>query len=251
MATDQALQIVTLAERPELEAAINAMENDWPQFMYQDPVSWGLSTLVASRAEYQLLCLDGDTLVAYGHSAPAIWTGDLSELPSQGWDEMMGRAVRGSQGDRDADLGLVSAFEISVTVSRRGQGLSALMLDAMRDNARDHGFADLVAPVRPNAKHREPRTAIAEYAARVRGDGLPADPWLRVHARAGGRIVGVCQASMSIAASLTAWREWTGLPLDVDGDVDVPGALVPVQVSVARDLAVYTEPNVWVHHRLT
>jgi len=49
---------------------------------------------------------------------------------------------------------------------------------------------------------------------------------------------------------LEQWREWTGLPFDADGAVDLPQALAPVHVSLAEDVAVYVEPNVWVHHRL-
>jgi hypothetical protein len=55
---------------------------------------------------------------------------------------------------------------------------------------------------------------------------------------------------MAIAGSLAQWREWTGLPFDTDGPVVVPGALTPVEVSVAHDRAVYIEPNVWIRHRL-
>lgn len=86
---------------------------------------------------------------------------------------------------------------------------------------------------------------MADYAARIRSDGLPWDPWLRVHVRAGGRIVGPCPASMTIAGSLSQWREWSGLPLDRDGDVEIVGALSPVHVSVIHDRAVYVEPNIW------
>ena len=90
---------------------------------------------------------------------------------------------------------------------------------------------------------------IAEYAARTRPDGLPADPWLRVHVREGGQILKVCPVSMTIAGSLAQWRGWTGLPFDTSGPVAVPGALTPVEVSVEHDRAVYIEPNVWVRHR--
>jgi hypothetical protein len=71
-----------------------------------------------------------------------------------------------------------------------------------------------------------------------------------VHVRAGGRIVNVAHNSMVITGRLAQWREWTGLPFDADGPVDVPKALGPVQVSLAEDTAVYVEPNVWVHHQL-
>jgi hypothetical protein len=91
---------------------------------------------------------------------------------------------------------------------------------------------------------------MADYADRVRDDGLPADPWLRTHVRAGAHIAGIAPVSMLVAGSLTQWRAWTGLPFDTDGSVIVPGALVPVQASLAHDHALYAEPNIWVCHPL-
>jgi hypothetical protein len=41
-----------------------------------------------------------------------------------------------------------------------------------------------------------PTLPMAEYITMVREDGLPAASWLRVHARAGGLIRRVAQASM-------------------------------------------------------
>jgi hypothetical protein len=84
----------------------------------------------------------------------------------------------------------------------------------------------------------------------TRPDGLPVDPWMRVHVRAGGQIVGVATRSMTIAGTLAEWRAWTGLPFDESGPVIVPEALVPVHCDVAADHAVYVEPNVWIRHPL-
>lgn len=89
-----------------------------------------------------------------------------------------------------------------------------------------------------------------EYAFRSREDGLPHDPWLRTHVRAGGVIEAVAPTSMVVPGSLGQWREWTGQPFDTEGPVDVPGALVPVHCSPRHGHAVYVEPNVWVRHRL-
>ena len=68
-------------------------------------------------------------------------------------------------------------------------------------------------------------------------DGLTDGGWDRVAAQA-----------MTITGSLAQWREWTGLAFDASGFVAVPGALVPVHVSVEHDHAVYVEPNVWIRH---
>jgi hypothetical protein len=117
-------------------------------------------------------------------------------------------------------------------------------------NAARLGYTELVAPVRPNTK-ADPDEPMASYAFRTRGDGLPVDPWLRVHVRAGGRILNVAPTSMTISGTLAQWREWTGLAFDASGPVHVPGALVPVLCAAEHDYAVYVEPNVWVYHSLS
>jgi hypothetical protein len=124
------------------------------------------------------------------------------------------------------------------------------MVAAMRDNVAKLGPHDLIAPVRPNGKHEHIDLPMDEYAFAVRADGLPVDPWLRVHVRAGGRIINVAHLSMVIPGTLASWREWTGLPFDTTGPVRVPQALSPVHCDVEQDHAVYVEPNVWVHHRI-
>jgi GNAT superfamily N-acetyltransferase len=239
------LTISVLADRPELAGPMWGMASSWPEFMRHDPIGGLYYSNVEERfAEFVLVGQDGDEVVAMAHSVP-VELGD-DELPDNGWDAAIrgGLAVslRGLQPDA------VSAIEIAVRPDRQGTGLSAIMLAAMRDNAARHGFAELVAPVRPNGKD-DPHEPMASYAFRTRDDGLPVDPWLRVHVRAGGVIEKVAPRSMCIPGTVEEWREWTGLPFDTTGPVEVPKALVPVWCDVEHGVATYVEPNVWVRHR--
>jgi hypothetical protein len=191
---------------------------------------------------------DQGSPVARSFSVPLSWDGDpTGPLPDAGWDWV----VRTAHETRSAGAtpNLVSALEITIQPDRRGAGLSATLLAAMSRNVARLGYTDLVAPVRPNAKD-DPAEPLATYALRARDDGLPVDPWLRVHVRAGGRVLNVAPTSMTIPGTLAQWRAWTGLPFDTSGAVDVPGALVPVMCAAEHDVAVYVEPNVWVHHHL-
>lgn len=246
------LLITTAAQRPDLVPLLSDF-NDWPTFMRQDRMgALYYADPAAAYPEFVLIAVDAnrqDRLVAKGFSVPFGWDRDPGgSLPPGGWQEVILLAaldrLAGQRGN------LVSALEISIRPDLRGSGLSARMLAAMRRAAADAGYADLVAPVRPNAKHHCPDLPIHGYAAARRDDGLPVDPWLRVHVRAGGRIVGVSTSAMTIVGTLAEWRAWTGLPFAVTGPVYVPGALVPVHCDVVHDHAVYCEPCVWVHHRL-
>lgn len=247
------MMLATVAQRPELAPLLRGF-NAWPRFMMQDPTSaLYYADPAATYPEFVLVAIDRDhpdRLVAKGYSVPLHWADDPTKsLPEGGWDGVIRQATLDRLAGHPANL--VSALEISIRPDLRGTGLSAIMLAAMRDNAAKLGFTSLVAPVRPNGKHLHPHLPITEYVGLRRDDGLPVDPWLRIHVRAGGTVVGVSPQAMIIPGTLAQWREWTGLPFDTTGPVDVPEALVPVHCDVAHGYAVYCEPCVWVHHGLT
>ncbi len=239
------LKISVLADRPDLVEAMWAMPNSWPEFMRHDPIG-GLyyGNVVTRFSDFVLLAQDdAGEVVACAYSVPFVLEG--GPLPDNGWDFVIRNALLASLRGQQADA--ISAVEIAVRPDRQGTGLSHEMLAALRDNAARHGFAELVAPVRPNGK-ADVTEPMSTYAFRVREDGLPVDPWLRVHVRAGGRIEKVAPRSMVIPGTLEEWREWTGLPFDQTGPVLVPQALAPVHCDVDHGVATYVEPNVWVVH---
>jgi GNAT superfamily N-acetyltransferase len=247
------LLTATVAERPDLARLLDDF-NPWPRFMHQDPVgSLYYADPVGLYPEFVQVAIDQDhpgQLVAKSYSVPFTWNADPAvSLPGEGWDGAIIYATLDRLAGRRGNL--ISALEISIRPDLRGSGLSRIMLGAMRQNAAALGFTSLVAPVRPNQKYLQPAMSIEEYAALRRADGLPADAWLRTHVRAGGTIVGVAPRAMMMAGSVADWREWTGLPFDATGPVTVPEALVPVHCDLAQDYAVYCEPCIWIHHRIT
>lgn len=245
------LQVASLAARPDMLARIVDMPDSWPAFTTNDPVGNAHYGRIAGELPEYVQFAENEygEVVAHAYSVPfALAAEGRGELPARGWDQVLIWAF--SDLRRGVRPDTVSAISIVVAPHVQGRGLSALMLSAMRDNAQARGFREVVAPVRPSAKHLEPHTPIEEYANRVRADGLPHDPWLRVHARAGATIHAVAPASMTVSGSLAEWRAWTGLPFDARGDIEVPGALVPVHCEPELGYAVYVEPNVWMRHAI-
>jgi GNAT superfamily N-acetyltransferase len=242
------VEIVTLAERPDLEDAQWALTKVWPEFMLWDPIGDLYYDHLDRWAEFALVAIEDGAVVARGFSVPFAMGSEIDRdaLPPDGWDRVIQWAHRDHVAQRQANT--VAALEIALLPEYRGKGLAFEMLGAVKENAARLGFHEVVIPVRPSRKHLEPDTPMAEYMVRLRPDGLPEDPWLRLHVRAGGSIVRVCPTSMTISGTLAQWRAWTGLPFDTSGDVVVSGALVPIHVSVEEDHAVYVEPNVWVRH---
>jgi GNAT superfamily N-acetyltransferase len=136
-------------------------------------------------------------------------------VPDGGLDRVMVWAFSDRLAGRAPDT--ASAVEIAIEQDHRGSGLSHRMLATLRDAAKDAGLAYLLGPVRPNGKHRYPDLPMTSYITMVREGGLPVDPWLRVHVRAGGKIRQVAPAWMVMAGSLAQWRQWTGLPSTAPG----------------------------------
>lgn len=239
-----------LAGRPELATAINHLHAvGWPAFMREDTVANRLwSFLETAFAAYQFVLTDATgASIACGNSVPFFWDGTVDGLPA-GWDEVLERGVADHQAKRAPNT--LSALAAVIDPAQRGRGISAEVIRAMRQVARAHGLDALVAPVRPSLKSRYPLMPIEQYVAWTNPDGLPFDPWLRVHARLGARILKIAPASMTISGSVSDWEHWAGMAFPASGAYVVPEALVPLQVDRDADRATYVEPNVWMVHDL-
>ena len=242
------LDLMPIAARPELAPLLNTFHGGWPEFMYEDRVAPLYYDIAHTAfAEYVLVAADPADPTRAAAAAYSVPFTPPQVLPAGGWDAVVVAAIRDRAAGRRGTQ--VSALEIMIQPDLRGRGLAGVVLDAMRRNVARLGHDTLFAPVRPNGKD-DPAEPMSTYAFRTRADGLPVDPWLRVHVRAGGRIEAVAPQSMTIAGTLAQWREWTGLPFDRPGPVHVPKALVPVHCDPDQDTAVYVEPNMWVRHTL-
>ena len=244
--TQRGLVVMTADERPDLWAvADDAFRDVWPEYNQHGDVSGEyFGALVPRYAHLQFLIWDAavDEIVARGRSIPFRWDGTLADLPA-GIDAMGLRAVRDPSPPT-----VLSALAAEVLPGRQGSGLSRLVIEAMADRAAAAGFDALVAPVRPSWKERYPLIPIERYATWSRDDGLPFDPWLRVHARLGATTLRPAPQSMQITGSVDEWTDWTGMELPAAGRYVFPHGLAPLDV---RDgIGRYWEPNIWMLHRV-
>ena len=236
------MQVFSYAERPDLADRSGEVADVFPEFLYHGDVTnvhW--HRLREDLPALQLVLYDDerDAVVGRGHTIP---TRVAEGLPG-GVDDMLDRHFGSSRGGAPDAL---SALLAIVDPSRQGEGLSALIIDGMRRVAVGAGFPELIAPVRPTWKERYPLTPLERYAHWARHDGLPFDPWIRLHVRLGAELAEVCPESMRVTGTVAEWEGWTGLHFPDDGDYVVPGALAPV--TFADGVGVYTEPNVWMRH---
>jgi hypothetical protein len=241
----------TLRERPELEDELYRLgEECWPRFMRQrDALGLGQywPKLFGDFADWQFFVCDTfDRVVAGGHSVPLVWDGTPADLPDS-MAALLERAVRVRAEQRRPTA--LSALAALVGVKERGQGLSRVIIETMRGMAAGWKLDALVAPVRPTLKPAYPLTPMERYVRWIDDEGLPLDPWMRVHARMGAETVHVIPRAMVITGTVREWEGWTDMRFPDSGSYVVPGALQPVVVDRERDEARYEDPNVWMVHR--
>lgn len=242
-------QVVTLAERPDLIDAVNHLGGSpWPEFMLHDPIAdkhfW---RLYDTFQKFQVALLDEDgELAGEGNAIPVTWDGTVEDLPLEGWDAIMLRGINNYKNGIKPDT--LSAIQAVAAPKYVGKGVSQQIIRAMKKVAQREGLKALVAPVRPNLKHRYPLTPMENYIQWKHTDGSLFDPWLRTHARLGAKIMRVCPQSMTITGTIGEWESWTEMRFPESGTYIIPGALSPVMFDLERDEGRYIEPNVWMLH---
>ena len=239
------VEVFSADERPDLWERARCLGDVWPEYNnHGNHTSRYFGALFPQHAHLQVLLYDGslDRVVGRGRTIPFRWDGTLADLP-QGIDATGLRAV-----DDPRPATALSALAAEVAADQQGRGLSRVVIQAMAAAAEKAGLAPLVAPVRPSRKDRYPLTPIARYAAWKRPDGLPFDPWLRVHARLGATILRTEPQSLQIEAPLLDWERWTEMEFPEDGEYVFPSGLAPLRARGGTGL--YWEPNVWMLHGL-
>ncbi|MGH2839669.1 MAG: GNAT family N-acetyltransferase [Solirubrobacteraceae bacterium] len=213
------LRTVTFAERPQLRdeaAAIGA--SVWPEYnRHGDVVGRLWSRLTSEHPGFQFALVDAsDETVALGFTLPCRWDATVAGL-SAGIDGVFDAAFA----DEPPTPDTLCAVAAEVAPERRRAGLSY------------------------------PLTPIERYAAWTRTDGMPFDPWVRLHVRLGADILHPEPRSLRITAPVADWERWTGLALPESGEYVFPDGLAPLSVDCEQDVARYREPNVWVRHPST
>jgi amino acid adenylation domain-containing protein len=245
---EQVLQLVTLAQRPELKAGTDRVHQQaWPEYF---AAGASLQTywprLATEFPEFQYALLDAsDEIVAVGNALPIQWDGTVDDLPG-GWDDGLARGFAGAAAGRTPDTFFILTG--IVAESAQGKGLATAVLKAFKSLARALGFARVVVAVRPTGKSAHPTLAFDDYVALCRPDGLREDAWVRTHERVGGKILKIDPTSQVIRAGIADWQRWAGTTFTQSGDYHVKDALQPVRIDLEAGVGEYFDPSVWIEH---
>lgn len=242
--------LITAREPARFRELVNQMPRaDGPNFLEFDPTVvkyWPLLNETFPDNQYCLVDQETGIAAGFGKSIPLSFDGGWNDLPAEGLDWVLAKGFDDLAAGSTPNL--MSALYIEIAETHRSRHLSSRMLAAMKDIARAQGFLHLIAPVRPSLKSRYPLIDIETYLQWQTPEGLPFDPWLRVHIRIGGRQQHACRRAMLVEGTREQWSAWTGMAIPGDGEYVIPYGLVPV--SVYGNTGTYIEPGVWVVHEI-
>jgi hypothetical protein len=244
-------RVFSFAERPDLADPGVPSADVWPEYnLHGDVLNVYWGPLCDELPEYQSVVVDESSqrVLAELHTGPLSWDGVDAHLPP-GIDDALRDVVEGRRAGRGPNTLCALAAEIAPWA--QGTGLATTGLTVMRDLARSHGFAHLIAPVRPSWKERYPLVSIQRYLTWRRPDGYSIDPWIRVHQRLGARVATPIPRSLRISGTVAEWERWTGMLFPGSGEYVFPHGLATVRIDVEADCGVYYEPNVWLVHDVT
>ncbi len=237
-----------LSEFPEAESEIGILSQEsWPEFLLHGSVS-GWHSLFDRFADYQILFFDREkNLAAVGHTVPIHWNGSYQDLPN----DISAVIQRAEQNlEKNISSNTLTALAAMVKPQYRQKGMSQKIIEAMLQLAADNRLDCLVAPLRPPLKCKYPLTPFDHYVEWKRDDGLPFDPWIRLHTNMGANVLGIMEESLIVKGSISDWELWTGMKFIESGQYVVEGALQPVKIDVENNQGTYTEPNLWVCHKI-
>lgn len=243
------VRVIPHSEEPELTSRFDQLfPSVWPEFNTHGDVLeplWG--RLYEDHPDFQFV-LVGDrtnTLLARGNTLPFGWDGDPRHLP-EGIDALAQQVFAADPSGPGPNA--LSAMAAEVPPENRRKGLGSMILKAMSGLAAAHGLSNLVAPLRPTRKVRYPLTPIEQYMHWKLPDGLPFDPWMRIHVLLGAKILRPAPRSLRITGTVAEWEAWTGMALPATGTYVIPEGLATLEIDREKDLGCYWEPNVWMQH---
>ena len=200
--------VASYAERPDLAARTDEIEDVWAEFIHHANLNRHWHRLRDDYPDHQLVLYDEetDTMLGRGQTLPFRWDGTFDDLP----DGVEGVFRRVFEEDV-AEPTTLTAVVAVLDPRAQGLGLSSRIIEGMRGVAARYGLDCLVAPVRPTLKAQYPLTPMERYVEWRRSDGQLVDPWLRAHERLGAEILGICPGSLVVTGTVAEWEEWTGM----------------------------------------
>jgi len=245
----QNLRVEQTNSRPWTDEQMEALFSEgFPDFITSDQeVKKYISQVRDFFKAFDIVLVDEfENPVGTGWGVPINWTGSSVDLPNT-FADVLRLSIETYQSHE-----LPNTFVICGAVVHpefKGSGVADDLIRALTDLAIGFGIKKVIAPIRPTLKHLHPLMGIEEYASWFREDGLPWDPWLRLHIRLGAQIIGLAPIAQTMTNSVEQWEKWANLKMPHSGQYIIENGMSPLHIDLEKNIGTYVEPNIWVRHK--
>ena len=240
--------VVNFKDRPDLyEIQNDICGKAFPEFLYYSEVAnkyW--EKMIAYYGEYQLLLLLEDQIIAVINCMPMNLDILDDELPEEAFNWGMEKGIKDFEAGKE--INAVLGVQIIIPEEYQGKGISSIAVEELKNMCVKMRIQRLIIPIRPTLKSKYPINDIDTYIKWKNKDGLPFDPWLRVHVKKNAKIIKACKKAIEIRGTVNQWETWTKMKFPESGEYVVEGALCPIVIDRENNLGTYIEPNVWISY---
>lgn len=241
-------KVVKFKERPDLYDLQDAIcDNAFPEFMYYSEIAdnyW--KKMIAYYKEYQLLVVEEDQIITVINCMPMNLDIPDEELPEEAFNWALEKGIKDFEAGKE--INAVMGVQIIVPEAHQGKGISSIVAEELKNMCVKRGMKRLIIPIRPTLKSKYPITNVDNYITWKNKDGLPFDPWLRVHVRKNAKIINACKKAFEVKGTVKEWEAWTNMKFPESGEYVIEGALCPIVIDRENNLGTYIEPNVWISY---
>ena len=241
-------KVANFKERPDLyDLQEDICGKAFPVFLYYSDIAakyW--EKMIAYYKEYQLLLLEEDQIMAVINCMPMNLDIADEALPHEAFNWGIEKGIKDIEAGKEINAAM--GVQIVIPEEYQGKGISSIAAEELKNMCLKMGIKRLIIPIRPTLKSKYPLNDIDNYIKWKTKDGLPFDPWLRVHVRKDAKIIKACKKAVEIRGTVKEWETWTNMKFPESGEYVVDGALCPVIIDRENNLGTYIEPNVWISY---
>ncbi len=200
-------------------------------------------------SSYQVVILNRENeLVGFINAVPLFWDRPLAELPEEGWDWLLMKAIHDYENNIQPNC--LGGIQINILKRYQGKGYSKSLIAIGKERMEKANFKNYILPIRPTLKWKYPEMKMEEYM-HFKLEGKIYDPWIRVHLNEGAKIIKVCSNSMNVAGDIDFWEHLFQRKFDKPEAVIVAGALNEVLIDPERNFGEYREENIWIYYSIS
>jgi len=239
------IQVVSLAERPELADRIGELEGEsFPEYINAEP-TWEacFPKILDVLAHLQVFLVEEETdeLLALICNSAFKWDGDTATLP--GYNDMLRTTLL--ENEQDITPNVLCGIMGIIPEKHQRKGVSKKLYQVMLQLTERYNFKYVLSPVRPTLKQRYPNFTTEEYLSWKTADGRAFDPWIRSNESMAPKFLSIAHNSINISADIDQWQRWCDMEFPASGEYVIPDGHKLLKVDRENDVAFYGEDHVW------